>query len=334
MNWKRETVLVTGGTGTFGRAFVETVLRDCKPRKVIVFSRDEHKQNDMRKAGLGSPRVEYLVGDVRDARSLRDAMHGVTVVVHAAALKQVPLCEAQPSEAISTNVLGAQHIVEAALTAGVGRVAALSTDKAVHPVNVYGATKLLAERLFLRANAEGRNRRCRFSCVRYGNVIGSRGSLLPMLLEQRRTGRVTITDRRMTRFWMTIEDAVGFVLCCLDSMRGGEVFVPKVRGARIVDLIKAVAPGCAIESIGRRPGEKIHEVLISEDEAPYALERAEGFVIYPWVRPEGGRRFRGARYASDTVERLSLDELRGLGQGQDDGQSPIQSQPAARLARR
>lgn len=315
MNWSRTTVLVTGGTGSFGRKFVELVLKEHKPRKVIVFSRDEHKQHELRRAGLDASKVELVIGDVRDVRSLREALQGVNVVVHAAALKQVPVCEAQPMEAIQTNLLGAQNLIDAAREARVARVIALSTDKAVQPVNVYGATKLLAERLFLQANARSGARATRFSCVRYGNVLGSRGSLVPVVQEQRRTGRVTITDPRMTRFWLPLEEAARFVLRCANRMRGGEVFIPKVRSARITELIAAIAPDCAVEPIGRRPGEKIHEVLLSEDEAPYAVEEDGMYVLRPWEALVRGRRSAISRYASDTAEPLTADELRRLVEG-------------------
>ncbi len=309
MNWSRATVLLTGGTGSFGRRFLE---RPRPPRRIVIFSRDEHKQHALRRAGLGGPRVSWIVGDVRDASALREALEGVDAVIHAAALKQVPLGEAQPEEFILTNLLGALNLVDAARAAGVSRVLALGTDKAVNPVNVYGATKLLAERVFLAADARRGRRPTRFAGVRYGNVLGSRGSVLDDLAARPSRKRIPITDERMTRFWMPLEAAVEFAVESLLSMKGGEIFIPRMRGARVADLVLAAAPGARLEPAGRRPGEKIHELLIAEDEAPYAVEERGRFVLRPWTTPRGGRPFRGTRYASDSAERFSADELRRL----------------------
>jgi UDP-N-acetylglucosamine 4,6-dehydratase len=333
MNWSRTSVLITGATGSFGRRFITALLRERRPRRVVAFSRDEHKQHEMRQAGLKSPRLEYVVGDVRDPRSLREALHGIDVVVHAAALKQVPLCEAQPLEAIQTNLLGAQNVIDAATEAGVARVVGLSTDKAVHPANAYGAAKLLAERLFLTANARA-GRGTRFCCVRYGNVLGSRGSILEGLWAQRQGGRVTITDPRMTRFWMTLDEAVGVVLTSLERMRGGEIFIPKVRSARTLDLMKAAAPGCVVEIIGLRPGEKVHELLISEDEAPYVVERGGLYVLTPGTRARRGKRFKGERFSSQDAERFSAAELRALVEPPPATAEPRPAPRGARLAAR
>ncbi|HEX8701252.1 MAG TPA: polysaccharide biosynthesis protein [Myxococcaceae bacterium] len=311
MNWSRTSVLITGASGSFGRRFITALLRDQRPKRVVAFSRDEHKQHDMRQAGLKSPRLSYVIGDVRDPRSLREALHGIDVVVHAAALKHVPVCEAQPLEAIQTNLLGAQNVIDAATAAGVSHVVGLSTDKAVHPANAYGAAKLLAERLFLAADARP-VRGTRFACVRYGNVLGSRGSILESLWAQRQKGRVTITDPRMTRFWMTLDEAVDVVLASLERMRGGEIFIPKVRSARTVDLVKAAAPGCVVEIVGLRPGEKVHELLISDDEAPYVIERGGLYVLTPGIRAKRGKRFQGERYSSRDAEHFTAEELRVL----------------------
>jgi UDP-N-acetylglucosamine 4,6-dehydratase len=278
-----QSILVTGGTGSFGRKFVETVLREAKPKRLVVFSRDELKQHEMRQIfpdGAGSP-MRYFIGDVRDVDRLRRAMHGVDVVVHAAALKQVPACEYNPIEAIMTNVNGAKNVIDAALDTGVKKVLALSTDKAVNPVNLYGATKLCAEKLFVQSNAYSGATGTRFSCVRYGNVVGSRGSVIPLFLKQRETGTITVTDPRMTRFWITLEQGVRFVLNCIEHMQGGEVFVPKIPSMHITDLAEAMAPGCKIENIGIRPGEKLHEVLISDDEARLTLELDTMYVVQP-----------------------------------------------------
>ncbi|OGT28255.1 MAG: UDP-N-acetylglucosamine 4,6-dehydratase (inverting), partial [Gammaproteobacteria bacterium RBG_16_66_13] len=225
MKWNDKVVMITGGTGSFGRRFVRTMLTDYRPRKLIVFSRDELKQHEMRAEGLDDPNLRYFLGDVRDEARLRRAMQGVDVVVHAAALKQVPACEYNPFEAILTNIMGARNVVEAALDAGVERVMALSTDKAVNPVNLYGATKLAAEKLFIQSNAYAGGRGTRFSCVRYGNVVGSRGSVIPVFLRQRVRGHVTVTDARMTRFWITLEQGVRFTVGCIEQMEGGEVFI-------------------------------------------------------------------------------------------------------------
>ena len=319
MDWSRQTVLVTGGTGSFGKQFTATLLREHAPAKLIVFSRDELKQHDMRVGGFDDPRLRYFIGDVRDADRLRRAMQGVTVVVHAAALKQVPACEYNPVEAVLTNVMGARNVIDAALDCGVERVMALSTDKAVNPVNLYGATKLVAEKLFVQANAYRGHGPTRFSCVRYGNVVASRGSVIPLFLAQRDSGRVTVTDPRMTRFWLTLEQGVRFVVGAVERMHGGEVFVPKIPSMSILDLVAAVAPGCEVEEIGIRPGEKLHEVLVSEDEARQTLELDEMFVIqpaHPWWSSDGWSEAQpvadGFQYRSDRNPRtLTADELRG-----------------------
>src|SRR5665213_1967716 len=226
MKWSDLTVLVTGGTGSFGKKFAETMLKEYRPKKLIIFSRDELKQHEMRLAGFDHESLRYFIGDVRDRDRLRRAMNGVDIVVHAAALKQVPACEYNPIEAIATNIDGAKNVIEAALDCGVQKVLALSTDKAVNPVNLYGATKLVAEKLFVQANSYRGNGPTRFSCVRYGNVVGSRGSVIPLFLTQRTSGRVTVTDARMTRFWITLDQGVRFVIRCIEQMHGGEVFVP------------------------------------------------------------------------------------------------------------
>ena len=308
-SWSDATILVTGGTGSFGRKFIDTLLRDHRPRKVIVFSRDELKQHEMRQKfpdGPGSP-MRYFIGDVRDPERLRRAFTGVDLVVHAAALKQVPACEYNPFEAVQTNIQGAKHIVDAAIDIGVPRVVALSTDKAVSPVNLYGATKLVAEKIFVQGNSYSAASETRFSCVRYGNVVGSRGSVIPLFLEQAKSGTITVTDDRMTRFWITLEQGVRFVMAAAERMHGGEVFVPKLPSMRLTDLAEVVAPDCAIRTIGIRPGEKLHEMLVSEDEARQTLEFEDMYVIqpmFPWWNAEpwaGGRSLPdGFRYSSDT----------------------------------
>jgi len=281
LDWSNQVILVTGGTGSFGKKFAEVVLGELNPKKLIVFSRDELKQHEMRISGCDQPNIRYFIGDVRDAGRLRRAMQGVNVVIHAAALKQVPACEYNPIEAVATNIDGGRNVIEAALDCAVDRVVALSTDKAANPVNLYGATKLVAEKLFVQANAYRGEGPTRFSCVRYGNVVGSRGSVIPLFLAQRETGRVTVTDARMTRFWITLDQGVRFVIACAERMLGGEVFVPKIPSMNIMDLAGAIAPECEVDQIGIRPGEKIHEILVSEDEARHAVELDNSYVIQP-----------------------------------------------------
>ncbi len=318
-SWDEATVLVTGGTGSFGRKFIDTLLRDHKPKKVIVFSRDELKQHEMRQHfpdGPGSV-MRYFLGDVRDPERLRRAFVGVDLVVHAAALKQVPACEYNPFEAVLTNIQGAKHIVDAAIDIGVPRVVALSTDKAVSPVNLYGATKLVAEKIFVQGNSYSASSETRFSCVRYGNVVGSRGSVVPLFQEQAKTGTITVTDDRMTRFWITLEQGVRFVMTAAERMHGGEVFVPKLPSMRLTELAGVVAPDCTVRTIGIRPGEKLHEMLVSEDEARQTLEFDDLYVIqpmFPWWNAEpwsGGRSLPdGFSYSSDNNARwLTKAEL-------------------------
>ncbi len=281
MNWSDKVVLVTGGTGSFGKKFIDILLKEYHPAKVIVFSRDELKQHEMRVSGFNQPNLRYFIGDVRDRERMERALHGVDIVIHAAALKQVPACEYNPMEAIKTNILGSSNVVDAALENGVSKVLALSTDKAVNPVNLYGATKLAAEKLLIQSNAYAGGRSTRISCVRYGNVVGSRGSVVPLFLKQRESGKITITDERMTRFWISLEQGVRFVIRCVEQMEGGEVFIPKIPSMTMLDLAKAIAPDAEIEMIGIRPGEKLHEVLISEDESRTAVELEDMFVVQP-----------------------------------------------------
>jgi len=307
MNWKNKVVLITGGTGSFGKKFVEIMLKDSQPKKIIIYSRDELKQYEMQASGFDHPSLRYFIGDVRDRERLLRAMQGVDVVVHAAALKQVPACEYNPMEAVKTNIMGTSNVVEAALDADVKKVMALSTDKAVNPVNLYGATKLAAEKLTVQSNAYAAGSATRYSCVRYGNVVGSRGSVVPAFLKQRESGKVTITDERMTRFWLSLEQGVRFVISCIEQMEGGEVFVPKIPSMKVIDLAQAIAPNADVNVIGIRPGEKLHEVLISEDEARNTVELKTMFVVQPaeafWFgyswRKHGKLLSDGYRYSSD-----------------------------------
>lgn len=284
-DWSDKVVLVTGGTGSFGKKFTEILLQKYQPKRVIIFSRDELKQHDMQRQ-FADPRLTFFIGDVRDRDRLYRAFQAkVDVVVHAAALKQVPACEYNPFEAIKTNIVGAQNIIDAAIDCGVPKVLALSTDKAVNPVNLYGATKLCAEKLFAQGNAYAGDRVTRFSSVRYGNVLGSRGSVIPVFRQQRPSGKITVTDQRMTRFWLTLEQGVEFVIRCIELMRGGEVFVPRIPSMGIMDLVAAVAPDCQVEFTGIRSGEKLHEVLVSADEARHTVAVDDMYVIkpeYPW----------------------------------------------------
>ena len=320
MNWSEKTVLVTGGTGSFGKKFAEILLREYFPKKLIIFSRDELKQFEMQTSGLNAPNVRYFIGDVRDKERLRRAFFGVDIVVHAAALKQVPAAEYNPFEAIKTNVMGAACVIDAAIDCGVEKVMALSTDKAANPINLYGATKLCSDKLFISGNAYAAAHPTRFSVVRYGNVLGSRGSVIPYFLEQRRTGVLPITDARMTRFWITLEQGVRFVIACLDRMHGGETFVPKIPSMKLYDLAEAIAPECRIKIIGPRPGEKLHESMIPADVARDTVELDELFVIkpnFPWWN--GGNWKQGVpcpdgfQYSSDTNDQwLSKEDMRAL----------------------
>jgi UDP-N-acetylglucosamine 4,6-dehydratase/5-epimerase len=281
MDWSKKVILVTGGTGSFGKKFIDIMLKEYHPAKLIVFSRDELKQHEMLAAGINHPNLRYFIGDVRDQPRLRRAFEGVDIVVHTAALKQVPACEYNPMEAIKTNILGSSNVIDAALDAGVEKVLALSTDKAVNPVNLYGATKLAAEKLFVQSNYYAGDKETRLSCTRYGNVVGSRGSVVPLFIKQRNNGGITITDERMTRFWISLEQGARFVIRCIEQMHGGEVFVPKIPSMAIMDLARAIAPDSKVNFTGIRPGEKLHEVLISEDEARTAVELEDMFVVMP-----------------------------------------------------
>ncbi len=269
---------------------------------------------------LDHPSLRYFLGDIRDVDRMRRAMRGIDVVIHAAALKQVPACEYNPSEAVKTNVDGARNLIEAAIDGGVKRVLGLSTDKAVNPVNLYGATKLCSEKLLVQGNAYSTPAGTRFSCTRYGNVLGSRGSVIPVFLAQRKSGRITVTDRRMTRFWLTLDQGVRFVLDSIERMCGGEVFIPKIPSMRILDLAEAIAPECEIDFVGIRPGEKLHELMISRDEARHTLELADRFVIlpeHPWWGAanwsDGRRLLDGFEYTSDNnTQWMTIDDLRQI----------------------
>ncbi|HCJ12552.1 MAG: UDP-N-acetylglucosamine 4,6-dehydratase (inverting) [Verrucomicrobia bacterium GWF2_51_19] len=283
MNGK--SILVTGGTGSFGKQFCATILKHYKPKRLIIYSRDEFKQSEMAKEEVFQRTcMRFFLGDVRDAQRLQRAMNDVDIVVHAAALKQVPAAEYNPHEFIKTNIDGAVNVVEAALNTGVEKVVALSTDKAVNPINLYGATKLCSDKVFIAANSYSGSKNTRFSVVRYGNVIGSRGSVIPLFLEQKKKGALSITDSRMTRFFISLDEGVDFVIQCLESMVGGELFVPKISSCYILDIAKAIAPDSKIHEIGIRPGEKVHEVLIPRDESYITLEFGNHYLIQPIIK--------------------------------------------------
>jgi UDP-N-acetylglucosamine 4,6-dehydratase len=277
---KNESVLVTGGTGSFGKSFIKKLLAIDEVAKVIVYSRDELKQFEMQSV-FASPKMRYFLGDVRDLNRLKQATDGVDTIVHAAALKQIPAAEYNPMEAIKTNIIGAENVVTAAIENGVKKVIALSTDKAANPANLYGATKLCSDKLMVAGNILAGRHVTRFAVVRYGNVLGSRGSVIPFFLQEQVKGCLPITDPRMTRFWLTLEDGVQFVIDSLDRMHGGEIFVPKIPSFRVIDVAKVVAPLTPTKIIGIRPGEKLHEVMITEDDAINTLEFDNYYAILP-----------------------------------------------------
>jgi UDP-N-acetylglucosamine 4,6-dehydratase len=320
LDFRDQTILVTGGTGSFGTKFIEVLLERYDPAAVRVFSRDELKQSELQRRFADDGRMRYLIGDVRELPRLVRATRGVDVIVHAAALKQVPVCEYNPFEAVQTNIIGAENVVAAAIENDVPLTIALSTDKAVNPVNLYGATKLAAEKIVTQGNSYAAESPARFSTVRYGNVVGSRGSVLPLFKAQAPTGVLTITDERMTRFWITLEHAVEFVIDCLARMGGGEVFVPRIPSMRVIDIANALAPGAEHRIIGIRPGEKVHEVLVTEDESRHAYEVDSGYVILPeyasWslVSVRGGCALpSGFRYSSDrNADWLTVESLREM----------------------
>jgi UDP-N-acetylglucosamine 4,6-dehydratase len=315
-----KTVLVTGGTGSFGKAFVRKALNDYNPEKIIVYSRDEFKQYQMAQM-FPADKLRFFIGDVRDQQRLyRALVAGVDYVIHAAAMKQVPASEYNPFEAVQTNIMGAQNLISAALEAGVEKVVALSTDKACNPVNLYGATKLCSDKLFVAANVYAGKMITRFSVVRYGNVIGSRGSVIPLFKELAAKGEVPVTDERMTRFWITLPQAVKFVVDSFELMNGGELFIPKIPSMKLIDLAKAIAPDCRFNIIGVRPGEKLHEIMISSDDSRNLYELADRYIKMPdfpfWktIVPEEARKVEsGFEFASDTNDRwLNIKELKEL----------------------
>ena len=321
---KDKTILITGGTGSFGHCFTQYVLENYEPRKLIVFSRDEFKQFNMSQEPIyrdNAQKMRFFIGDVRDGARLERAMEGVDYVIHAAALKQVPACEYNPTEAIRTNVNGAENVINAALNTGVKRVVALSTDKAVNPVNLYGATKMVSDKLFIAANAYSGKKDINFSIVRYGNVAGSRGSIIPVFKAaiEKKVPALGITDNRMTRFWISLPEGVELVIKALDLARGGETFISRIPSFKITDLAEAIAPGYPTEEIGIRPGEKLDEIMITTEDAPFTYEYDKHFVVYPqvvyneWQGPDGtGKKVpEGFSYSSgNNTQWMDVDEIR------------------------
>tara|TARA_Y100000590_G_scaffold427906_1_gene538629 strand:+ start:217 stop:1203 length:987 start_codon:yes stop_codon:yes gene_type:complete len=320
-------VLITGGTGSFGKKCTEIIFQKFKPKKLIIFSRDELKQFEMsQKFPEKKYPISYFIGDVRDRERLYRAFDGVNFIIHAAALKQVPAAERNPLEAIKTNIIGAENIINASLDNNVERVIALSTDKAAGPINLYGATKLCSDKLFVAANSYSGHKKTRFSVVRYGNVVGSRGSVIPFFLKLKETGQLPITDKRMTRFLITLEQGVDFVLNSLKIATGGEIFVPKIPSIKIIDLAKSLAPKCKLKVVGIRPGEKLHEIMITEDDARHTTEYSSLYIIEPafkWttennkIKEKGKKVPEGFIYSSDTndtwvSEKELLDMIKAL----------------------
>ncbi len=326
MTLKGKSVLITGGTGSFGKKCVEVLLREVQPSRLVVFSRDEQKHVAMARNFFPPdrfPQIRYFIGDVRDLPRLRRALRGIEYVIHAAAMKHVDMAEYNPQECIRTNIDGTENVISACLDMGVKRVIALSTDKAANPINLYGATKLCADKLFIAANALGGGNGTRFAVVRYGNVVGSHGSVIPFFLRERRNGRLPITDPRMTRFWITLDQGVELVLLAFDRMHGGEIFIPRIPSMNIMDLARAIGPDCETHNVGIRPGEKLHECLIPRDEARYTLAFDDHFIIEPsfhdWIDedllacPGGTRCAEDFVYTSDENDQwLSIDQLREL----------------------
>jgi UDP-N-acetylglucosamine 4,6-dehydratase len=314
------SILITGGTGSFGKAFIAFALENLNPQKIVIFSRDELKQYEMRIKFNNDPRLRFFVGDIRDHHRLMRAMHNIDYVIHAAALKQVDTAEYNPFEYVQTNIIGSQNVIEAAIDTGVKKVVALSTDKASSPLNLYGATKLAADKLFQSANHYAAGYETRFSVVRYGNVMGSRGSVIPFFKKLAKKGEpFPITDQRMTRFWITLPQAVEFVIDSFNLMVGGELYVPRIPSMRILDLVEAVAPGANTYPIEIRPGEKLHEEMISADDSRRTLLLEDRFVILPtiaewgFVAPQGENLPDGFAYRSDTNDQwLSVEQLRDL----------------------
>ena len=319
MSLNGKTILITGGCGSFGQKFTEIVLKKYNPKSIRIYDNRELAEVEMERK-FNDSRLRFFIGDVRDQKRLSRAMNGVDIVVHAAALKHVPICEYNPIEAVKTNIDGAVSVIDAAIDNKVEKVMAVSTDKAVYPVNLYGATKMVAEKLFVQANSYSGGKRPIFSCSRYGNVVGSSGSVIPLFLEQKKKGEITITDEKMTRFWITLERGVKFVIDCIEKMKGGEIFVPKIPSMKIMDLAEVIVPSAKRKIIGIRPGEKVNEVLLTEEEALHSKEFDKYFVIEPefpfWHKDnfqDGKPLPVGFKYTSDTnTEWLTKEKMAEL----------------------
>ncbi len=317
---KDRVILVTGGTGSFGKKFAQIVLEEMKPSKLIIYSRDEYKQFEMKQQSAKYDNIRFFLGDVRDKERLLRALVGVEFVIHAAALKQVPAMEYNPTEGVKTNIIGAMNVIEACLDRKVKKVIALSTDKACNPINLYGATKLCSDKLFVAGNSYSGVKGTKFSIVRYGNVVGSRGSAVPLFLQKKHEGVLPITDKEMTRFWITTEQAVRFVIMAFGKMNGGEIFVPKIPSMNIMDLAQAIAPECKTKIIGIRPGEKLHEIMISDDDTKNTKELEDCYVIFPlflWWDDSNHKNGKsvpaGFRYTSDSNKTwLTKEQMREM----------------------
>lgn len=323
MTLTNKVILVTGGTGSFGQKFTEIALKEHNPKAIRIFSRGEFLQQEMNQKFNDDARLRFFIGDVRDRNRVYRAISGVDIVIHAAALKQVPTCEYNPIEAVRTNVEGTANVIDAAIDMNVNKVIAISTDKAVHPVNLYGATKLVAEKLIIQGNIYAGGKGTKFCCVRYGNVVGSRGSVIPLFLEQRKNGVITITDKRMTRFWITLEQGARFVIDCIGRMEGGEVFIPKIPSMKIMELADVVAKKAERKIVGIRPGEKVNEILLAEEEARNSIEHDNYFVVKRGTLPLSEDKLKDARplpdgftYTSDNNSWwLTKDELKKMIEG-------------------
>ncbi len=319
VDWSTKKILITGGTGSFGRAFTRYALEHLNPNVIRIFSRDELKQAEMREE-FNSPKLRFFIGDIRDADRVERALRGVDIVIHAAAMKRIEVCEYNPFEAIMTNIIGTQNVINKAIDCGAEKIISISTDKAANPVNLYGATKLCQEKVVIQSNSYVGPKKTRLAVVRYGNVVGSRGSVVQLFKQQRETGEITITDERMTRFWITLDQAVRFVHTSMEICRGGEIFIPKIPSMKVTDLAKALAPKAKIKMTGIRPGEKLHELMITEDEARHTRDLGDRFMIepeFPWWDSDfhhGGESIpENFRYASNTnTEWLSVEDLRKL----------------------
>ncbi len=319
MTFDNKTILVTGGAGSFGQRFAEIILKEHNPKSVRIYDNRELAQVEMERK-ISDPRLRFFVGDVRDVNRLHRAMNGADIVVHAAALKHVPICEYNPIEAIRTNIDGSINVIDASINNSVEKVILVSTDKAVQPVNLYGATKMVAEKLFVQGNSYSGDKKTIFSCARYGNVIGSSGSIVPLFKKQKEMGEITITDENMTRFWITLDQGVHFVMQCIEDMKGGEIFVPKLPSTRITDLADAIAPEAKKRIIGIRPGEKIHELLLTSEESRNAKEFDGYFIIKPEFPFWDNQNHQGGKslpakfiYSSDTnIQWVSKDQIKHL----------------------